>query len=219
MRPLARAGAGLLVALSALLAASPARAEPSTDPAPVESRRSIKLFDTRHTLHSWVLDVGPIWHRQVQDETPQQQRTGFERGAPLAGEIGVGSLLKTPYGRLFLLGGQRMLLRVLNDKSFSWSILHQDLGGGLLLGPFEPEVRVGVSLLTVDIFRAEPSIQLLTPRVGAGFGIHVGRMRVDVKAHAEYLWRWFGPDYLIRGITIGLQLDMPRKTSPFPTDR
>jgi hypothetical protein len=180
---------------------------------------SIKLFDTFNTVRAYQLDIGPLWNRQVQDETPAQLRSNFHHGAPLAGEIAAGMVFRTPYKPFFLVGRQRTILRILDDKSFSWSLFHQDLGGGLVLGPFEPDVQVGVSILTADIFHAEPSVQLFTPRVSAGLGIHAGRFRIEARAHAEYLWRWFGPDYLVRGFTIGLGLDLPPPRSPLAEPR
>lgn len=189
---------------------------PPSGTRPRTARGSIKLFDSDSTVRAYQLDVGPIWHRQVQDETSALRLKGFERGAPLASEIALGMALTTPSKPFFLVGRQRTILRIIDDKSFSWSLFHQDLGGGMMIGPFEPEAGIGLSILTADIFHAEPSIQLLTPRVSAGVGIHAGRFRVDVKAHAEYLWRWFGPDYLIRGITLGIRLDVPRPASPYP---
>lgn len=230
-RPLALAAA--LAVLGAARAASaqegpsgpfsmPSRGMPSFEDSPRSGERprlgrnSVKLFDTYNTTRSYQLDIGPLWDRQVQDETPAQRLAGFERGAPLASEIAIGTVYTTPYEPFFLVGRQRTLLRILDDKSFSWSLFHQDLGGGLRIGPFEPEVQIGLSVLTADIFHAEPSIQLFTPRVAAGLGLHLGRIRVDLKAHSEYLWRWFGPDYLVRGITLGLRLDLPTPKSPYP---
>lgn len=182
------------------------------------SQRSVKLFDLSRSTTSLQLDVGPIWARRVQDETPVTQRRNFERGAPLAGEIAVGTVYTTPSkrGPFFLTGQMKTLLRVIDDKSFSWSIFHQELGGGLMLGPFEPEVRLRLSVLSADIVHAQPSVQLLSPGVSAGFGVHLGKIRLDIKAHSEYLWRWFGPDYLIRGVTIGFRLDQARPKTPFP---
>ena len=189
---------------------------PPSGERPNEARGSIKLFDTYNTIRSYQLDVGPLFTRKVQDETPAEQRTGFEHQAPLAGEIGIGMAYSTPSKPFFLEGRQRTIFRIIDDKSFSWSIFHQDLGGGLMIGPFEPEAGIGLSILTVDIFHAQPSIQLFSPRVTAGLGLHLGRIRVDLKVHSEYLWRWFGPDYQVHGVTLGLRFDIPRPKSPYP---
>lgn len=185
---------------------------------PRESSRSIKLFDERKSIISRQLDVGPIWARRVEDETPATRRKNFERGAPLAGEIALGTVYTTPSrrGPFFLVGALKTVFRIVDDKSFSWSLFHQELGGGLMLGPFEPEVRLRLSVISADIFHAEPSVQLLSPGVSAGFGLKLGKIRLDIKGHSEYLWRWFGPDYSIRGVTIGLRLDLTRPKAPFP---
>lgn len=183
---------------------------------PHQGRNSVKLFDQRRSIVSYQLDIGPIWHRRVEDEGPEERRKGFERGAPLASEIGIGTVYTTPARPFYLVGELKSLLRIVDDKSFSWAIFHQELGGGLMLGPFEPEVRLRLSVLSADIFHADPSLQLFSPGVAAGFGVHVGRIRVDLKAHAEYLWRWFGPDYLIRGVTLGFRFDLNRPKSPYP---
>ena len=191
---------------------------PNTDDqAPKLSRRSVKLFDEWRSVVSREVSFGPIWVRRVQDETPITQRRNFEHAAPLAGEIAAGTVYTTPSerGPFYLTGHLKTLFRVIDSKSFSWSIFQQELGGGLKLGPFEPEVRVRLGLLTADVIHAQPSVQLFTPGVAVGAGIHVGKIRLDIKAHSEYLWRWFGPDYLVRGITIGLRLDLNRPKSPF----
>jgi hypothetical protein len=191
---------------------------PETNEAPKLGRNSVKLFDQRRSLVSLELTVGPIWSRRVQDDTPITLRRNFERGAPLASEIAFGTVYTTPSerGPFYLTGHLKTLFRVIDDKSFAWSVFHQELGGGIMIGPFEPEVRIRLSVLTADVMHAQPSVQLFSPGVSAGVGIHVGKFRLDIKAHSEYLWRWFGPDYLIRGITIGLRLDQNRPKTPFP---
>ncbi len=201
----------------------PSWGRPEVSPTPESgvaklSHRSVKLFDQSRSIVSTELSIGPIWARRVQDETPITLRRNFERGAPLAGELAVGSVYTTPSARgpFYLTGHLKTLLRVIDDKSFSWGMFHQEFGGGLMIGPFEPEVRVRLTVLSVDIFHAQPSVQLLTPGVAAGFGLHLGKIRLDIKAHSEYLWRWFGPDYLIRGVTIGFRFDQSRPKTPFP---
>lgn len=218
-RPAAAQGAG---DLGPFTGPSPGRPHVENSPdsgyQPHESRRSVKLFDQYKSTVSYQLDIGPIWARRVQDETPITQRRNFERGAPLAGEIGFGTVFTTPsfHGPLYLVGHLKTLFRILDDKSFSWGLFHQELGGGLKLGPFEPEVRMRLTVMSVDIMHAQPSVQLLSPGVSVGVGVHLGNMRVDINAHTEYLWRWFGPDYSIRSITLGFRFDLPRPKSVYP---
>lgn len=179
----------------------------STEEAPT-SPRSVKLFDSKTSINSYVLSLGPVWTRKAEDATPAENRQNFEHGT---GEISLGSVTTTPLGPFYISGSPRTLLRVLDSKKFSWAIFHEELAGGLRLGPLEPEVGIGASLLSVDVFNAEWSAQLFSPRVSAGVGLHLGKIKVDIKGHAEYLWRWFGPDYYVRGITLGVRFDAPKK--------
>jgi hypothetical protein len=201
-----RPRAWLVGALAALSLAQPAFADVETS-APKARPRAGKALRDDDTLATIALDIGPLWFRKVEDTTPRESVTNFERGT---GEVALGSTSTAAYGPFYVAGSGRTILRSLDAKSFAWSIYHQDLAGGLRLGPLEPEARFGVSVLTVDVFRAEWSAELLSPRVSFGVGVHIGRVRVDVRAHAEYLWRWFGPDYLVRGLTLGVRLDVPR---------
>jgi hypothetical protein len=175
------------------------------------SPRSVKLFDSARSLMSYELDVGPLWNRRVQETTPEMDRTNFRRGAPLAGEIGLGTVFTTPARPFYLVGHAKTLLRIIDDKSVSWALYHHELGGGLMLGPLEPEVRIRLGALTADIIHAQPSIQLLTPGASAALGLHFGNLRIEFRGNVDYLWRWFGPDYVLRSITIGLRLDMPKQ--------
>ncbi len=173
--------------------------------------QSVKLFDLRRSIGAYTLDLGPIWARKTEDRGPGEARENAEQGP---GEIFVGRSITTSWGIFFLGGHQKTGIRVVDWKSYAWSIWVQELATGLKLGPFEPEVRIGASLLTVDVFHADWSFEMLSPRVAAGAAVRLGKIRVDIKAHSEYLWRWFGPDYLIHGITLGLGLETPRTKSP-----
>ena len=179
-----------------------------------KSSRSVKLFDSERSQLSWQLDLGPLWFRKAQEAGPVLDRTNFKHGAPLAGEIGFGSLHTTTEGPFYLVGHQKTLLRVIDDKSFSWALFHQELGGGVQLGPLEPEVRIRLGILSADIIHAQFSAQLLSPGVATGVGLHFGPFRVDVQGSVDYLWRWFGPDYIVRSVTLGLRFDQP-KVNPF----
>ena len=135
------------------------------------------------------------------------------------GEILAGVSITTRWAPFYLSGLQQTHFRVLDSKSFAWTLLASAIAGGLTLGPLEPEVRFELGLLTADVFHGDYSIEMLTPRVAMGIGLHVAKIRVDIQAHSEYLWRWFGPDYLIRGVSVGLRLDVPRNPGPVFSDK
>lgn len=192
---------------------------PETDDGPVPlAPNSVKLFDAYRSTLAYQLDIGPIWIRRASNTTPITRREGFIHEAPGAGELSLGSMLTTPSkrGPFYLASEQLTTFRVLDSKSFAWSIFAEKFGGGIALGPIEIDGKIGIDLLTVDIMHAQPSVDILTPIVEAGVGLHFGKFRLDIKGHSEYLWRWFGPDYFIRGVTIGLRLDRTRPKNPFP---
>lgn len=175
---------------------------------PSESPRSVKLFDQKRVTQSFELDIGPVWYREAR----RGSVADYARGT---GELLVGVAISTTWKPFYLTGLQQTNIRAFEADSVAWSILTHQFAAGVHLGPLEPEVRVGFSLLTLDVFKGNYSIEALTPRVGVGVGMHVGKIRLDIQAHSEYLWRWFGPDYEIRGVSVGLRLDVPRPKPVF----
>lgn len=171
------------------------------------STRSVKLFDTKRSTQHFQIALGPIWSHKV------GSREGFERGT---GELRLGATVTTPWKPFYLAGSQETNLRIFGGDAAAWSILFNQISAGIVLGPFQPEVRLGLSLLTVDVFKGDWSVEALSPRVSFGTGLKLGTIRLDIHAHSEYLWRWFGPDYTIRGITFGIRLEVPRP-KPRPT--
>lgn len=167
------------------------------------ARNSGKLFDLMRSTTSLQLDAGPLWYR------PQAGSENFERGT---GEIGVGGVVTSPWGPFYLAGHHRMVFRAFDAKSYAFTPLQSNLATGVKWGIFELESRIGLSVLGISAFRGDWSLDVLSPRVGVGAALHLGRFRIDIQAHSEYLWRWFGPDYLARGITLGLRLDLPTTT-------
>ncbi|MGH7438497.1 MAG: hypothetical protein ACRENE_22655 [Polyangiaceae bacterium] len=76
------------------------------------------------------------------------------------------------------------------------------------LGPFEPFLRVGAALLTVDDFDGSASAELFSPRVTAGLDLRVSRrIQIGVEAYSEYFWRWLGPSALVRGISLDFRFE------------
>jgi len=130
-----------------------------------------------------------------------------------------GIAVTTHWKPFFITGYQMTHFRVLDSKSFVWSVLSTGMGTGVRLGPLEPEARIGLGLIQLDAIHGEYNASLLSPRVAMGVGMHIGKIRLDIQAHTEYLWRWFGPDYLIRGVSLGLRFDVPRPKGPVFSDK
>ena len=147
------------------------------------AKNSVKLFDGYRSTFAYQLDVGPIWTRRASETTVLSRREGFKHMAPGAGEISLGGYVTTPSekGPFYLASEYLTTFRVLDSKSFSWAIVAQKFGGGVALGPIEIDGKVGIDALSVDIMHAQPSIQLLSPMVEAGVGIHLGKIRLDIK--------------------------------------
>jgi hypothetical protein len=96
-----------------------------------------------------------------------------------------------------------------DSRSWALGIAADSLEAAARLGPFEPEVRAGFVLATVDVIDGEWSGELFSPRAEAGFGVRLGRFRVSLGAQGEYLWRWFGPSVLERGFVVDLRFEKP----------
>jgi hypothetical protein len=172
---------------------------------------SVKLFDSRTAMGAFELEIGPVWARKKNSDDP------FQRGT---GELTLGTRTSTPASRHFYMSGLLQTgLRVFNASSAAWSITVHSIAGGLTVGPLEGEVRFGFSTLTVDVFKGQWSAELLSPRAAASIGLHFGPVHVAFDAHSEYLWRWFGPNYLVRGLGIGLRFDTGHPPDPLKNDR
>ena len=157
-----------------------------------------------YTLH-WMQGgggrLGAVWfHRQ---------------GDSLSGpgvELTFGQSLVAEAGPLYLGVSQEHVLRVLDSKSVAFSFTLYTLTTGARLGPLEPFASVGVASLTLDVFHGDYSAELFAPRIAAGVAAYVTRaVRIVFAAHSEYLWRWFGPDYRLRGVAIGIEVLKPSR--------
>lgn len=127
-------------------------------------------------------------------------------------DLTVGQEMRTDRFPFYLMSTRASTLRMYDDKSYALSIF-QDVGGGVALGPFEPEVHAGAHLIELDVFHANWNISTLSPRASAELGVRVGRARVELVLYTQYLWRWFGESQLIQGVALGVQVD-PAKPRP-----
>jgi hypothetical protein len=192
---LAAAAAGFEVIVATL----PAGAQEAV-PAPID--QSLDNFDwsvwrLERQHHALELDLGPIYWRRV-GSTSRSLISGFEAGA--------GSATMVRIKPLVLSSLSEIVFREFDSESYALSYM-QHVSAGLALGPFEPEVSVALSLVTVDAFHGNWSGELFVPRTAAGAWMHLGALRLGAHAFGEYLWRWLGNgDVVLRGIAFSLEL-------------
>lgn len=188
----------------------------STDPRstkPKQSKTSVKLFDDIDGEYAFNVNAGPIWFNEARGSL-QNSQLGF-------GEVRISQSHLTPHKVFTLTGQQELAVRVFDEKAFSVSAPLQTLSSGVRWKGLVAEAHIGFSLLNVDNMYGNWSAQMLSPRVGGAVGFKVERIRLDLGAHSEYLWRWFGRDYVVSGLTLGFRLDIPRaeNTLELPTTK
>ncbi|MCA9597566.1 MAG: hypothetical protein KC776_29835 [Myxococcales bacterium] len=188
--------AGLVAFAVVTLTTCAASAERKTSP------KSVKLFDVRTATHEGVLRFSTLSYRA----TDQARYEGGYEAAFLYA-------MTSRSGPFHLTGLSGPALRFLDEKSFSLSLPQNTAFAGIAAGPVELEGGFGVSLLSVDVVHGHWSAQLLSPRAAAGVGVRLGPLRVGAELYTEYLWRWFGPDYFVRGIGVSLRW---RRSPPLP---
>ena len=125
-------------------------------------------------------------------------------------ELGGGQAVLTHAGIFhsgFVHGSQ---VRIFGSHGVALSDYYEGLAG-FRVGPFVPEVRAGVSGLTLDVYRGGLSAELFSPRASAALLVQLGpHASVGAVGYGEYLWRWFGPDVRIYGAGLELRVEGPR---------
>jgi hypothetical protein len=161
---------------------------------------SVKLFDTDNAIAGLELRFGLSAYRRA-DRTP----LGFTGGGY---DFQILRTTSSPSGAFFLTGIQGTHLRVLDSKSFLWSVITQELATGITLGPFELESRFGFALLNIDRLSGDGwNVSMMSPKVGANAALRIWKLRWDFGIQSEYYWRWSGPDVIVHAATIGLRLE------------
>lgn len=119
--------------------------------------------------------------------------------------LSVGEGLTTARGAFQAGALQEHELRLVPDDSLSLTLSRYQWQAGPRLGPLEPAVRVGFSLLHVDYGDDGWSFGMFSPRVGAGVWLSLGALKLGVSVFSEYGWRWFGDQSaFVRGLTFEL---------------
>jgi hypothetical protein len=145
---------------------------------------------------------GFLW-RPVGDRSP-----GWRDGLELAW----GPSLAATEGAWRFTGLFQVDLRAFATTSWALGISTQAFEVSGRLGPFAPYARVGGALLTVDDFAGAASIELLSPRVGAGIAARVSRrVEIGIGAYSEYFWRWLGPSAFVRGLVVDVRFERPMR--------
>ncbi len=205
------AAALALASLASLTTARSARAQ-ATEAAPERTgvaKGSVKIFDSKYSTFGFEASAGPLWSHTVHEHEWDQHGL----------EVYLGRSIESVGSRFFITGQSGFDFRALDSKSFALTVMGNGATAGVVLGPIDIHSRLWVSIFTVDIMHAEPSFEGLSPKVGAGVGIHLGKLRVDVDGTSEFLWRWFGPSYYLRAITFGVRFDTPPPKSPMNEER
>ena len=129
--------------------------------------------------------------------------------------LAIGESLTTIRGVLATGALQEHELRLVPDDALHVNISRYQWEAGPQLGPLEPRVRVGFTLLHVDVGTSGFSFGLFTPRVGAGVWLKLSRTRLGLSAFSEYFWRLAGDDSAwVRGFSLELQPDAPPLRKP-----
>jgi hypothetical protein len=184
-----------------VLAADVAAPPAPLPPVPVDTDISHVTWSTwepQHEHHPLELHAGPIFWRKRGDrgDDPTQ---GFEGG--------VGSSTLVRVRPFVLFSTTELTLRAFDPSSYALSYM-QSLSAGLVLGPFEPDLRATLSMATVDVLRGNWSAELFSPRIAAGAWLRIGRLGIGAHVFGEYLWRWLGNgDVLSHGVVFTLTLD------------
>lgn len=160
-------------------------------------------LDRRLLLHSKVYEVGTLFFHGVHHETWSQG----------VFDVTTGQELRTHEFPFYLLSTRAASIRMYDEKSYGLAFF-QDIGGGIALGPIEPEIHVGAHIVEFDVFHANWNFSLLSPRASAEVGIRLGRARVEFVGYTQYLWRWYGESQLVRGLSVGLQVDQAKMRVP-----
>jgi hypothetical protein len=173
--------------------ASTPAAEATPEP-PRRKRRPWVIFDPTQSRYGIDISGGPVWWRPARDH---------DSGEELGMHFGIGGSQETQKKWAFVGARAEFLFYALDSKSFAITLPRYQYIAGLRLGPIEPEVGAGFSLVTADVFHADFSAGLFSPNAHAGLAVVAGPVRIAATAFSEYRWRWFGDaNYFFRGFAL-----------------
>lgn len=128
-------------------------------------------------------------------------------------QIGGGQAPAIRASRFYLGMIQGALLRWYPSEGFALGHTY-DVWTSVALGPFQPEVRLGLTSLMIDRLHGQWGVQIGSPRVAAGASFRLGPVDLGAFAFSEYSWRWRGDDLLLKGVYIDLRFEGKREYFP-----
>jgi hypothetical protein len=156
------------------------------------------LLNPYTARHSSALSLGVVGARPV---TEQRENLGYF--------FTIGETVTTVRGGFTAGGSQEHELRLVPHDALSLGLERYQWEAGPRIGPFEPRVRVGFTLLHLDVGHGF-SFGMFSPRVGLGLWLKLPHSRVGVSAFTEYFWRWVGNDSaFVHGLSLEIQPDSP----------
>jgi hypothetical protein len=146
--------------------------------------------------HARTLTLGVVGFRPLPE---RRENVGYS--------LAFGESLTTLRGAFAAGGLQEHELRFVPKDALSLALSRYQWEAGPRLGPLEPMVRVGFTLLHLDVGHGV-SFGMFSPRVGLGLWLRLPHARLGVSAFSEYFWRWLGNDSaFVHGLTLELQPD------------
>ena len=128
-------------------------------------------------------------------------------------QLGGGQAPAIRASRFYLGLVQGALLRWYPSEGFALGHTY-DTWASVALGPFQPEVRLGLTSLMIDRIDGQWGLQIGSPRVAAGASFRLGPVDLGVFAFREYSWRWRGDDLLLTGLYLDLRFEGKREYFP-----
>jgi len=157
------------------------------------------LLDPFTARHARTIGLSLLRSRREPEVTPS---TGYA--------LAFGEVLSTPRGSLVAGAMLENELRWLPGDGVWLTLSRYQWEAGLRLGPIEPLVRVGFSVLQAGVGKQGPSLGMFSPRAGAGLWLQLSSLRLGVSVFSEYSWRWLGDDSsFVRGLSFELQPAAP----------
>jgi hypothetical protein len=164
-----------------------------------------RLFDPYLSPRAIVLSGAMFDDRQMRTDI---QHDGFSLAA--------GRSIESDYGYVFIRAQMQYGFRLVGEKEFAADLGQFAYTTGLALGPLEIYGRAGLTAADLYLGKGGFGLGFLSPKVGAGVSINLGKLRVGALATSELAWRWLGgPSEQIHSLVLDLALNSGAEGLPY----